>query len=74
MDEDDPRQAPRAHEDETDVPAEDGGEGELEERAQEGGEQRRARVREGELVEMVDVGDTKVERSEENGARGGKRD
>ena len=66
MDEDNSPQAACPQEDESRVPAEDGGVGELNERPQQGRRKRCIRMREFVLVEMVDVGDAKVQWGDED--------
>ena len=61
-------EAAGAEEDERGVPAEDGGVAELEEGREQGGQPGRARVRQLELVAVVDVRDAEVERGEEDEA------
>lgn len=60
-----------ADEDKGGEEAEQGGVGELEQRAQDGEERRRLRVRQAELVQVVHVCDAEVERGEEDDALGG---
>ena len=55
-----------AQEQEGGVEAEETGVGELEEGAQDGGEERRVRMDQLELVEVVDMGDSEVERGDED--------
>ena len=71
MDEDDGVEGGGADVDEGGEPAEEGGVGELEEGAEEDRGPGRVRVGEGELVEVVDVGDGEVERGDEGGGGGG---
>jgi hypothetical protein len=71
VDEDDGVEGAGADVDEGGEPAEESRVGELEERAEQDGKQRRVGVCKRELVEMVDVGDAEVERCDEGCRRWG---
>lgn len=66
MNQNDGRQGARSQVDEASVPAEDGGIAKLEERAQQRRQSRGVRVSEAELVEVVDMGDAKVQWRDED--------
>lgn len=66
MNQNDGRQGARSQVDEGSVPPEDAGIAKLEERAQQRRQSRGVRVREAEFVEVVDMGDAKVQRGDED--------
>ena len=71
MDDADGEEGAGAQIDKRGVGAEDGGEGQLEEGAQEGGGEGDARVGQAELIEVVDVGQAEDDGGEKNGLADG---
>lgn len=66
MDQDYSEHTPGPDEEESGVPAEDGGVGELDERANDGRRPRRVRMRQDEFVEVVNVCYAEVKRGEKD--------